>query len=67
MEFREVIRPTTKRSRVPVTYWEENRRDAIDRNCKERECAVIRCEIDADPVPKDFALTAEEHETQQYL
>ena len=55
----------TKRSRVPVTYWEENRRDAIDRKCKESNGDQMRAVLS--PVPKDFALTAEEDETQQYL
>ena len=55
----------TKRSRVPISYWEENRRDAIDRKCEENPGAYMRAVLSL--VPKDFGLTAEKDETQQYL
>ena len=55
----------TKRSRVPITYWEENRRDAIDRKCKENPGAYMRAVPSL--VPKDSALIAEKDETPQCI
>ena len=51
----------TKRSRVPVTYWEENRRDAIDRKCKQSPGDYMRAALSL--VPIDLPLTAEKDET----
>ena len=41
-------------------YWEENRRDAINRKCTESLSDQMRAFLSH--VPKDFALTAEKDE-----
>ena len=49
----------------PISHWEENGSDAIDRTCKEQPAVYLRAVLSL--VPKDFAMTVERDEMPPHI